>query len=256
MELELRAAGLLVRGYAWLLDALIRAAVYFALAWILSLLMPLLGTGVFGVMMVVFFIMEWFYPVLFEVYTGTTPGKKRFKLYVCHDDGTPVGWQASITRNFIRVADMLPVAYGFAIMTALCNKDFKRLGDIAAGTMVVYQEDNELTYRVPRSSSVPLPAPLGQEDQRAILAYAERSGQLSEARCDELAEMLQPYVGEQHYAEKETLIGYANTIAYGAERAPEDEFPSKLSNKDTLAAHRYSPGMQEFANRVKRGGRE
>lgn len=219
VELELRVAGLTARAYAWLLDAMIRAAIYFAGFWLTLMLAPALGSGAVGLMLILMFLTEWFYPVLFEVYTGTTPGKKRFRLFVCHDDGTPISWQSSLIRNFLRVVDVLPVGYGFAIVAMLCSRDFKRLGDMAAGTVVVYRDDTALDYRVPRMEPLPLPSPLHQEEQRAILAFAERSQQLSDARCDELAQLLSPYIGGQYVAEKETVIACANSIAYGAGRA-------------------------------------
>lgn len=226
VELELRVAGLTARAYAWLVDALIRAAIYFAGFWLMLLLSPVLGRGSGGLMLIVMFLTEWFYPVLFEVYTGTTPGKKRFRLFVCHDDGTPVSWQSSLIRNFLRVVDALPFAYGFAIVAMLCNRDFKRLGDMAAGTVVVYRDDTALDYRVPRMEPLPLPSPLQQAEQRAILAFAERSQHFSDARCDELAQLLSVYIGSQYVAEKETVIAYANTIAYGAQRAGAQPAPN------------------------------
>lgn len=219
VELELRVAGLTARAYAWLVDALIRSAIYFACFWVMLFLAPVLGSGAIGVVLILAFFTEWFYPVLFEVYTGSTPGKKRFKLFVCHDDGTPISWQSSLIRNFLRVVDVLPVGYGFAVVAMLCSRDFKRLGDMAAGTVVVYRDDTALDYRVPRMEGLPLPSPLRQAEQRAILAFAERSQQLSDARCDELAHLLSDYIGSQYVAEKETVIAYANSIAYGVERA-------------------------------------
>lgn len=218
VELELRVAGITARAFAWLVDALIRAAIYFASFWVMVILMPALGGGSFGVMLILMFLTEWFYPVIFEVYTGTTPGKKRFNLYVCHDDGTPISWQSSLIRNFLRVVDALPVGYGFAIIAMLCSRDFKRLGDMAAGTVVVYRDNASLDFRVPRMEPLQLPSPLSQAEQRAVLAFAERSQQFSEARCDELAQLLDNYIGAQYVAEKETVIAYANSIAYGRER--------------------------------------
>ena len=55
------------------------------------------------------------------------------------DNGLPITPAASFTRNLLRVADFLPLLYGFALVSMLIRKDFKRLGDIAAATLVVYQ---------------------------------------------------------------------------------------------------------------------
>lgn len=58
-----------------------------------------------------------------------------------HDDGTPVGWTSSLTRNLLRFVDLLPFGYFLGALSCLANPAFKRLGDLAAGTLVVYQEN-------------------------------------------------------------------------------------------------------------------
>ena len=84
--------------------------------------------------------LEWFYPVIFELtLSGATPGKRVFGLKVVMDNGLPITPAASITRNLLRTADFLPFFYGFAIVSMLTRRDCKRLGDIAAATMVVHE---------------------------------------------------------------------------------------------------------------------
>ena len=129
VDLELRIAGPIVRILAWLIDLLIRGAAYLVLMFILSLF----GAIGWGIMLIVTFFFEWLYPVVFELYQGATPGKKTLNLYVCHDDGTPVNWQSSMLRNLLRVVDWLPLFYALGLITMCVNKEFKRLGDIAAG---------------------------------------------------------------------------------------------------------------------------
>ena len=55
------------------------------------------------------------------------------------DNGLPVTPAASMTRNLLRVADFLPFGYGFAIVSMLLRRDCKRLGDLAAATLVVHE---------------------------------------------------------------------------------------------------------------------
>ena len=55
------------------------------------------------------------------------------------DNGLPVTPAASVARNLLRVADFLPFGYGFAIVSMLVRRDYKRLGDIAAATIVVHE---------------------------------------------------------------------------------------------------------------------
>ena len=91
-------------------------------------------------MLILFFALEWLYPVAFELSRwGATPGKRVMGLKVVMDSGLPITPAASFTRNLLRVADFLPMLYGFALASMLIRKDFKRLGDIAAATLVVYR---------------------------------------------------------------------------------------------------------------------
>src|SRR5207237_6321991 len=84
------------------------------------------------------FLVEWLYPVLFEVlWTGASPGKRVVGLKVVMDNGLPVTAAASLARNILRAADFLPFFYGSAVICVLWRQDSKRLGDLAAGTMVV-----------------------------------------------------------------------------------------------------------------------
>ncbi len=87
------------------------------------------------------FALLWFYPVYFEVRAhGQTPGKRFMGLRVLQENGTPVGWSASVLRNFLLVADFLPVLYLAALISMISDSSFRRLGDLAAGTLVVYAD--------------------------------------------------------------------------------------------------------------------
>lgn len=234
IELELHVAGPVARACAWLIDVLIRLL----LNIVVSMMFAMFGLAGVGFILIGMFLIEWFYPVVFEVYRGATPGKKMMGLMVVHDDGTPISWQASVLRNFLLIADFLPVSYGLGLCTMLCNRDFKRLGDMAAGTLVIYTPQAEKQYHIPPRRPLPLPTPLQLQEQRAILDFAERAGHLSIERVHELADILQDYTnnkadGDNKYADgltepvaaslahfekdptAETLVRYANWIAHG-----------------------------------------
>jgi uncharacterized RDD family membrane protein YckC len=134
IDLGLRVAGPISRALAWIIDAFIRYSVLFALSTVLASLLSF-GMGLF---LILLFLLEWFYPVVFEVVRGATPGKKAMGLLVVHDNGTPVGWSASMIRNLLRSVDFLPFFYCAGLISILLNSRFKRLGDLAAGTLVVY----------------------------------------------------------------------------------------------------------------------
>ena len=193
VELRLPLAGLGSRSIAWLVDAAIKL---FALS-ITSMLLAFLsefGTGIY--LLCVFFLL-WFYNVFFEVLSqGATPGKKALGLRVMNSNGTPVGWNGSLIRNLLRFVDSLPGCYLFGCLSVLMSRDFQRLGDLAAGTVVVYEEKVAATK--PFSGVVPQPinVPLSLDEQQAIVSFGERASRLNIERADELAAILTPLLGE------------------------------------------------------------
>ncbi|MBS1196832.1 MAG: domain containing protein [Proteobacteria bacterium] len=195
-EITLRIAGPMTRARAWLLDFLIRVALWIAMAFVAGFA----GRFGFGLFMVAAFLLEWFYPVLFEVYMhGQTPGKRACKLVVLHDDGRPVGWGASFVRNTLRFIDFFPIFYAAGFVTSLLNRDGKRLGDLAAGTVVAHFESGNTAlpgeHNVVVTGAEPPPVPLSIEEQQALIEYRSRAAQLTEERSFELAELLVPLTG-------------------------------------------------------------
>ncbi|MBB2494672.1 RDD family protein [Aquipseudomonas ullengensis] len=187
IDLALRPAGLVVRALAFALDLLARGAILLVAFIVLSVL----GQFGMGLGTILFFLVNWWYPVLFEVlYQGRTPGKKAMGLRVVHHDGTPVGWGSSLTRNLLRFVDMLPMGYCLGALSCLSNTTFKRLGDLAAGTLVVYRDEESLRPPLPDADAERAPFALTLADQRAILGFAERQSGLSSARRTELAAIL------------------------------------------------------------------
>lgn len=205
VELTLRAAGPLLRCIAWGIDFAIRAVFY-----VLASFLLVLGDLGEGLLFILVWAVEWFYPVLFEVlWYGRTPGKAAVDLVVLNDDGTPVGWTASIIRNFLRFADFLPFFYLLGLVSMMLHRDFKRLGDIAAGTIVVYRDRPPVAARLPAAEAVPIPVALDLEEQRAVIDYAERSVGFSQDRNEELAEIVEPLVGGPPAAGVQRLRGMA-----------------------------------------------
>ncbi len=179
------------------MDALIRLAVLYVLAMVLLAVSMFSGVGL-AVVAISAFLMEWFYPVVFELTRkGATPGKQIFGLTVMMDTGLPVTPAASITRNLLRFADFLPLMYGAGIVSMLLRKDFKRLGDLAAGTCVVYRL--ERTARVELGDVAPHPPdmPLDRREQAAVVAFAARLARLTAERAEELATLAAPVVRNQ-----------------------------------------------------------
>lgn len=79
------------------------------------------------------------YYVLFEMlWNGQTPGKRWTGLRVICRDGTPITLSESLIRNLARLVDFLPAFYGVGIVAMFVDKQSRRLGDLAAGTLVVH----------------------------------------------------------------------------------------------------------------------
>ena len=97
----------------------------------------------------------------------------------------------------------------------LCNKDFKRLGDLAAGTVVVYREKNAEHIGIPNANANPLPKSLTLTEQRAILDFAERHNFLTEARQQELANILTDLNENNRPTSVNELHQYANWLIQG-----------------------------------------
>lgn len=187
IDLPLRPAGLLPRALAFAFDLGVRGLIM----GILLLPLALLGNIGLGLGSLLLFVVSWWYMVLFEVLNaGSSPGKQVMGLRVVQDDGTPIGWSASLIRNLLRFVDMLPFGYFLGAITCLQHPHFKRLGDLAAGTLVVYREQPLVRPQVPHAAPLRLPFALELNEQRAILGFAERQGELSAERVQELATIL------------------------------------------------------------------
>jgi uncharacterized RDD family membrane protein YckC len=209
--LKLKAAGPLVRFYAWLLDFFIRAGILIAISSVLGYF----GKAGMGILLVLSFLLEWFYPVIFEVHSGATPGKKVVGLFVVHDNGTPVYFVSSLLRNLLRVADFFPLFYCTGLISMSLNSDFKRLGDMAAGTLVVYKENSKGLRKIKQLKAKQPPPDLRINEQQTILDFAERHQTLSKDRCVELAELLYELTNKRGQEAVKEIYSYANWLAKG-----------------------------------------
>ncbi|WP_236190298.1 RDD family protein [Pseudomonas pharyngis] len=208
IDLPLRPAGLMVRAVAFTIDLGLRGLILGLLLMVLALLGKL-GIGLGSLLL---FVVSWWYMVLFEVLRqGRSPGKQWMGLRVVHDDGTPVGWSASLLRNLLRFVDLMPFGYFLGAISCLQHPTFKRLGDIAAGTLVIYSERSLMRPQLPEAEPRRSPIPLTLTEQRALLAFAERQGELSTARVNELAALL----AQPLHISAPKAVGELNGIARG-----------------------------------------
>jgi uncharacterized RDD family membrane protein YckC len=193
IDLHADLAGPVPRVLAYTADVGIRLVVM----GILGLISLPFGRGGTGVWFVLSFLLEWFYPVVFEVLRhGQTPGKKMLGLAVVHDDLTAVRWGTSMVRNLLRVADFLPFAYLGGLICMSTNRRFQRFGDLAAGTLVIHRRAATTATALPDCHPHTPPFALALEDQIAVINFAQRQTQLSQARQEELAAILTPTLAD------------------------------------------------------------
>ena len=219
IQFEYRIAGPFRRLPALLLDFAIRTMCLIAF----FMLMVFVGVAVafpFGVMVFVFlissFALDWFYGIFFETFwNGQTPGKWLTKIRVLSVDGRPINAFQATVRNFLRLADFAPMVSlemfaadappAYVIPTFLVSlicmtltSRFQRLGDLAAGTMVVVNERSwvptnvklEDARVVSLSEHVPPNFRMSSTLAKAIALYAERRSRISIGRRTELASHL------------------------------------------------------------------
>jgi uncharacterized RDD family membrane protein YckC len=197
IAIVLRPAGAVARTLAYALDFLIRFIVWSVASAFLG---GVKGVGV-GVMLLLLFALEWLYPIAFELLPGAaTPGKRALGLQVMMDTGLPVTPSAAVTRNLLRVADFMPVAYAFGLLAMLLRSDFKRLGDIVAGTLVVHADKVRLAGALPSAEPLAPRVPLTRAQQVAILHLAGRARRMSADRVDELATLAESALPPANYA--------------------------------------------------------
>ena len=211
VDLVVVPAGIIVRCLAYLIDFSIRAVIFIVLAILLGWLGDL-GAGVLSIFI---FLLEWLYPVVFEVFiNGSTPGKKLMKLRVIQEDGTPVKLSSSVIRNLLRVVDFLPLGYLSGLVTMVLSGNFRRLGDLAAETMVIYHDSaDDNVYSIPEQCQRrPLPIPFKLFEQQAIIQFSQRAAGLSEARQLELANILSPIINETNQQAVEALHEITNEL--------------------------------------------
>ncbi|MFZ5548015.1 MAG: RDD family protein [Pseudomonadota bacterium] len=212
VALALRPAGLAARSTAFTIDLVIRVTLAGVTAGVLE---PFAGIGAAFWLLFVF-LMEWFYPVAFELSpAAATPGKMAVGLQVVMDNGLPITVGASLLRNLLRAVDFLPLAYGIGLACLLLRRDFKRLGDVAASTLVVYRAERSAPAAWPDAAVDKPGIPLSFAQQRALLHLAGRARRITPQRVDELAALIAPVVWPHRAAGPEAadrLIGVARWL--------------------------------------------
>jgi uncharacterized RDD family membrane protein YckC len=136
--------GLGSRFIAAIIDTLIIVVLQVVVYLSLLLILLIVGDSLTGsqwltaVIILLAFIFLWGYYIYFETsWNGQTPGKRWAGIRVIRQNGMPVTLGEIVIRNLIRIIDFLPVLYGVGIVAMFADRQSRRLGDLAAGTLVV-----------------------------------------------------------------------------------------------------------------------
>lgn len=149
IDVSLAVAGPGARSYAFLIDWHIRLILAFA--WYacgallfngrLSLAVPATPSGRWFVLVLlpaaaIYFLYHY---VLELAMRGRTPGKRVAGVHIVTRDGGAPGAGALLTRNVFRLIDCLPICYGVGLVAVAVTREHLRIGDMAAGTLLVYE---------------------------------------------------------------------------------------------------------------------
>lgn len=136
IDLDLRLAGIGSRGVALIVDLVLQTLVLF-LAGAVAGAFDSWGAAFFAITA---FMVLLGYPILAEgLAAGRTFGKALMHIAVVSTDGTPITFLAAVIRNVVRLVDSLPGTYFVAIASVLFTKRSQRVGDLAAGTIVIHR---------------------------------------------------------------------------------------------------------------------
>ena len=143
-------AGIGSRFVALLVDYLIWLVAVIALILVISLVDPSLNhfsrmgeKWAKALFLLIPFLLYWGYFTLFEAFwSGRTPGKRITKIRVIQRSGRGIGLFESMTRNLLRVVDQFPLVYAVGVVSIFLTRQHQRLGDLAAGTLVVHERES------------------------------------------------------------------------------------------------------------------
>ncbi len=153
VEFEFELAGIPARALAWGIDLLVMATLIVTASLVLSLLAVVAGGFAAALLIIAMFLVQWWYSALCEWWLGgQTIGKRVVGLRTISDRGVRITFLQAVIRNLVRNVDILPVTYLVGGITASLDRHGRRLGDIAAGTIVVRERN------VPKPTTVVPPS--------------------------------------------------------------------------------------------------
>ena len=186
IKINYSIAGIGSRFYAALVDIAVLTPIVFIGIYVtvraMSDMDERFGNWLAAIAGVATFALQWGYYMVFEITTnGQSPGKRALGLRVIKVHGYPISFSDSSIRNLVRIVDFLPFFYGVGLLAMLLNKNWQRLGDLAAGTLVV-KEDTKVSPNLMRTPTI----------QKSTFVYADwiQLEQLTDAELVSIREYL------------------------------------------------------------------
>ena len=151
VDIEMPLAGIGSRFVALLVDYLIWGAAVLVLLVLFSVFLPGIGASskpsaqwAAAIGIFILFLLQWGYFTLFEAFwNGRTPGKRAARIRVIQRSGRAIGLFESMARNLVRYVDQFPFFYAVGVIAIFVTRQHQRLGDLAAGTLVVRDREQE-----------------------------------------------------------------------------------------------------------------
>jgi uncharacterized RDD family membrane protein YckC len=245
VAIEMPLAGIGSRFIALLVDYLIWGAGFLVLFFLVVLILPSIHafskmSAQWAVAVVVFlvFLCNWGYFTLFEAFwNGRTPGKRVAKIRVIQRTGRAIGLFESMARNLVRYVDQFPLFYAVGVIAVFATRQHQRLGDLAAGTLVVrdreaetplWGESGSRTFTAPSFvPSSPIPEP-----HIALTLPAADVAKLSAADL----EVLEGFFSRRLDMSLETRQALATRIAAALQAKSGLEAPPRVSIETFLEA--------------------
>ena len=192
-------AGPFRRVFAFLIDLMFLIGLAIA-ATIVSLALALGSMSGLGPAMVAYLVLTWGYGAFCEtVFNGQTLGKRAVGIRVVSETGVPITGAQAVLRNLVGAADgLIPFCYMVGLTTMALSPRFQRMGDLAAGTMVVVEERQRragvVRLNEPAVTALlpwlPLRIAAGPELARALSDYVKRRERFGPSLREEMAEPL------------------------------------------------------------------
>jgi uncharacterized RDD family membrane protein YckC len=224
IEFSLYPAGISIRVCSYVIDVVIQGLLTIVLAIFFSgAVAEIFGAWLLFLYM---FLLNWFYHVICELcFRGQSPGKKMMGIRVVRSNGSPINPGASFVRNLLRFADTFMMLYIIALSCMMVSPGFRRIGDLAADTLVVYTM-NALTPTKKTSmmwlskyEKILPPKKLSNNEKQMIILFAKRFPVLGEARANEIAKKYAEHLrGENNYSDvtlsaSSYLLGIARSLS-------------------------------------------